>query len=552
MSKESPADETVSAEPTARLEYVDVVTGAPAPASERGTLSTGRVVADIDGETVEIDEEDLLGPGTDSDPRKRRYRFDHDSPENYTGQAKAKKAARASKKAPRKQASKVGLRRTFDSATKAAAQFYENNADYFDHVHDPWDGLRDWMDGIEVRVGRSAKHRKLSQTSAGKRILQQKHAAAAIRGALAYLFRKAKGRKWEDIPWDQVDRLGEALERYYEAPTSGSGQPTIYWQPFAGTVRAEDLDAMTPEQREAVRVQEATREIGEQLEDLREAYSRAKGCLPSDVRRVITRRMAEWSRWVQDPTMIPSYACEPDPKTAGYLCNYPSVAGELAELKRSCEDAYDPDWAAAQSKQGAAGFPDTRHGEDELPRKEVASAKACCSSRTSKPATAKEPPRSRRKRSAIKRPRQKAAERRVRRLQCSAAAAKHEAETIDTQPYRDRVKATAAAIKEARRRIKEQERQLAAIVREAATVTRDKGTTPKERQSARQSVTKARCELRIAQSALRQRRRDHQRAQTELSRAIARVKRREAVADKRQRAVARARAEASALKPGNS
>src|SRR5690606_1168277 len=45
------------ATPLARLEYVDVATGVPTDPSEPGTLSTGRIVADIDGETIEVDEE---------------------------------------------------------------------------------------------------------------------------------------------------------------------------------------------------------------------------------------------------------------------------------------------------------------------------------------------------------------------------------------------------------------------------------------------------------------------------------------------------------------
>lgn len=385
IGPEPVASKPVASKPIARLEYVDLATGVPADPSEPGTLSTGRIVADIDGETVEIDEEDLIGHGTDPDPRKRRYAYDAESPADYAGQARAKKATRAATQAARKKgkATRAGLRDTFDSPATAAASFYEHNEDFFDHVIDPWDGLRDWMDGVEVRVGRG--HRKLSKTPAGRKILAEKHAARAIRGALAYLMGQAKGRRWDAVPWVQVERLGEALGRYFEAPSSGSSHAAIYWRPFAGELRAEDLDAMTPEQRASIREQESAREIGEQLEALQKAYDRAKDCLPDDLRRVIERRIGEWSRWVEDPSKIPGYACEPDPKTAGYLCNYPSVAGELAQLRRSCDDAYDPNWAAKESKEGAPGFPDTSQGEDDAPLPRTASAKACCSTETPKP-----------------------------------------------------------------------------------------------------------------------------------------------------------------------
>ena len=365
-------------EPTARLEYVDVVTGEPTPATEPGTRSTGRIVAEIGGETVPIDEEDLIGRGTDPNPRTRRYQYDARSPADYPGQARAKKAARATTKTKRsKKATQVGLRKTFDSAAKAAQVFYDHNEDFFDHVRDPWDGLRDWMDGIEVRVG--VGHRKLAQTAAGKRILGERHAAKAIRKAIAYVLGRAKGRRWEQVQWFDLDRLGEALAPYYDAPTSGTGRSDLYWRPFTGEVRAEDLDAMSPEQRASIRDQESVREIGDQLEELRPAYARAKECLPADLRKTVERRIRQWSAWVKDPSKIPDYACEPDPKTAGYLCNYPAVAGELAQLRRSCDDAYDPDWAANDSKRGEPGFPDTSGGEDETRSPRKVSAKACCS-----------------------------------------------------------------------------------------------------------------------------------------------------------------------------
>ncbi|MCX4244198.1 DUF3560 domain-containing protein [Paraliomyxa miuraensis] len=649
------------ATPLARLEYVDVATGVPADPSEPGTLSTGRIVADIDGETVEVDEEDLIGHGTDPDPRKRRYRFDVESPADYPGQAQAKKAARAAEKTEGTKKGKgkkgkatlaAGLRATFDSPAKAAKIFYDHNEDYFDNVVDPWDGLRDWMDGIEVRVGRG--HRKLSKTPAGQRILKEKHASRAIRGALAYLMGQAKGRRWETVPWAQVERLGEALERYFEAPRSGASQAGLYWRPFTGNVRAEDLDAMTPEQRVSIREQESVKEIGEQLEELKEAYERAKGCLPDDLRRVIERRTAEWSRWVEDPSKIPDYACEPDPETAGYLCNYPAVAGELRQLRKSCEDAYDPNWAAKESREGAPGFPDTSHGEDEEPTPRTASAKACCSRETpkenvcsapvcqiaaglmeeagegtaadtatseaakepttraapkpakpsddgaepsakagkpsakagkpsakptkktstakkgarsvagkqaaSKPSTATKPKPSRKltaaerkkalaehKKTAEQRRKQTAAERRAQRFQCSAAVAVKQAEAIDTTSYRRRVEDAAAAVRKAEEHVKHHERDLKTALREADAVMRNRKAIPMDREVARRKVREARCQLNVAQGTLRQRKRDHQRAQTELERALGRVKRREAVAAKRLEETKKAKAEAEAL-----
>ncbi|MCX4239483.1 hypothetical protein [Paraliomyxa miuraensis] len=631
------------ATPLARLEYVDVATGVPTDPNEPGTLSTGRIVADIDGETVEVDEEDLIGHGTDPDPRKRRYRFDVDSPADYPGQAQAMKAARKTAEAKKGKTKKgkgawTGLRHTFDSPAEAAKIFYDHNEDFFDNVIDPWDGLRDWMDGIEVRVGKG--HRKLAKLPTGQRILGEKHASRAIRGALAYIMGKARGRQWTQVPWAQIERLGEALERYFETPSSGPAVAGIYWHPFTGKVRAEDLDAMTPEQRASLREQESAKEISEQLDELKEAYARAKDCLPNNLQQVIERRVEQWSRWVEDPSKIPGYACAPDPDTAGYLCNYPAVAGELRQLRSSCEDAYDPNWAAKESKEGAPGFPDTSHGEDEELPPPTASAKACCSretpkeevcsapvcqiaaglkeepkadtatdaqtveatkepmtkaapepakptgkagkpsSETSKPptktSTAKKASRSatqkatatkptpkrkltaaerrkalaERKKAAEQRRKQTAAERRAQRFQCSAAVAIKQAEAIDTTSYRRRVEDAAAAIKKAEEHVKHHERDLKTAMREADAVMRNRKAIPMDRQVARRKVREARCQLSVAQGTLRQRKRDHQRARTELERALGRVKRREAVAAKRFEETKKAQAQAATLANG--
>lgn len=584
---ETTQDATKSDEPVARLEYVDVATGSSAHPSEPGTLSTGRVLATVDGEVVEIDREDLLGRGTDADPRKRTYRFDEESPADYEAQAKAKKADR--KKRPKKSKGAVpkGPRKTFDSASKAAALFYDNNAAFFDHIPDPWDGLRDWMDGLEVRVGKG--HRKLAQTPAGKRILGNRHASQAIRSALAYLFGGAKGRRWEAVPWDQVDRLGEALESYFQAPSDG-GQPGLTWRPFTGTVRVEDLDAMSPEQRDAIRRQEAVKEIGEQLDPLRTAYERAKECLPKAVRQVIERRISEWSRWVKNPQEIPEYACEPDPETMGHLCNYPAVAGELAQLRRSCDDAYDPAWAASESKSGTPGFPDTSAGEDEVAPTEGVSAAACCGTSkpiprssapvVSKPKTTrvKKPPKKTKKqstttarkkatKSAAMTPAEKrkaraelrkattqererrAAERSAQRLQCSAVAAEAQAKTIDLDPYRKRVTAAGKAVKEAEGNAAKLEKTVASA-RRAAAALRGKAVAPKDRRAARKKLEDARCALKVAKSKLTQRKRDHRRATTELRTAKTRAEKRQAVANKKKRRAERATSRAAALGKG--
>lgn len=355
-------------EPTARLEFVDVATGesvCPAPperTTSDGAAPTGRIIADLEGVEVEIDSEDLLGSRGEH-PRRRRYQFDLDSPADYQAQARARAAALSSETATAKRKPRL-FRETFDNAKEAAREFYRGNEDFFDHVHDPFDALRDWMDGIEVRVGKRA--RRLSQTPAGRRILGEPHAEHAITLAIAYVFGRAKGRRWDAVDWREIERLGEAMEPYFEAPyDSTPSRGGLYWRPIVGTVAPEQLDDLSPEARAQLAKWEGAEEVRQVLAELRETYERNRDCIPPELRSIAERRIAEWDRWAQNPSRIPEYACEPDERTAGYECNYPSVAGELREIERACRTVYDPDWALPEAQRGTPGFPDVSRGPED-------------------------------------------------------------------------------------------------------------------------------------------------------------------------------------------
>lgn len=537
----------------ARLEYVDAATGRPAKPSEPGTVATGRIVAEVDGESVEVDPEDLVGFGSTEDPRDRKYEYDAESPADYPGQARAMKAKR--KKAQNKPPKARRVRKTFASAPAAAKIFYDNNASFFDSVADPWDGLRDWMDGIEVRSGKG--HKKLAQTPAGKRILGERHAAAAIRRALAYLFGKAK-RRWGHVPWSQVERLEAALVPYVEQ--RDGAQPGLTWRPFTGEVKPADLHEMSGPELEAVRLQESAAELGEQLEALHETYDRTKECLPARLRELVERRIAEWSRWRDDPTQIPEYACAPDAKSGGYLCDYPSIAGELAELRQSCEGGYDPAWASKQSQQGEPGFPDARAGEHDAEGEEPVSVAACCApakkaakAKGVKPATGSRS-RNNKRPTAKDRTRAKkhtawsAARRRAHRAECAATAARAQVKAINLATYRKRVETT----KRAHGRSEREVEVLVAELEKAREAQRavSRSASAKEKRSARKRVEAARCALRVAKGRRTQHARDHRRAETELRRATARLERRREVARARDAEAKEAGTKASALKPG--
>nr|MCH9681636.1 hypothetical protein [Deltaproteobacteria bacterium] len=299
------------------------------------------------------------------------------------------------------------------------------------------------------------------------------------------------------------------------------------------------------------------------LGQLRDAYARAKACLPGELQRTIERRIRQWSAWVKEPAQIPDYACEPDPKTAGYLCNYPAVAGELAQLRRSCEGTYDPDWAAGDSKLAVPGFPDTSGGEDEVRRPPTASAKACCSAKapkhakkSAKPRTPKaartrspKPPAAERRKATERERKYRDAQRRAKRLACSAAVVAQEVNSIDLAPYRERVEAAKVNVNNAVQAVRERERELARAQRVAQTIKRSADAKSIDRQRARRKVTDARCKVRLAKGEHRQKLRDEQRARTELRRATTRLQRREAVATKKQRAAKSAEAKVATLAP---
>lgn len=372
-SQVSPAERAV---PVARWEFVDLATGEPTtPASPHdpvpdGTAPSGRLVADFGGVQVEVDREDLAGPPIGRHPREQRFPFDLESPVDYRARARAKAKAersrekRLARKMPQR---KQPYRLTFNSSKAAAAEFYRENELFFDYVTDPIDGLRSWMDGIETTIGRTRVNRKLNHTEWGRKIDSQKHAQHAIEAALQYVFGRSRRRRWDEVEWGLIDALEEHLLPYFEAPDRAPHTRGLYWRPAAVIAPTHrELDALSPEARTELTAEEGAAEVREALEALEDAYARNRDCIDPARRAVVERRISAWRRWVRDPSQIPDYACEPDPKTGGYTCDYPSVAGELRQLRRACEIPYDPNWPKELARAGTPGFPDVSGGPPDL------------------------------------------------------------------------------------------------------------------------------------------------------------------------------------------
>lgn len=341
----------VGRRPRAREAQVDVATGGRVPKPDDGTSASGRFFAKVEGREVEVDPDDLVGS-----PTRQGHRVDLGGPTDYLAKARARRgrsprAEPGLRCPPRLQ----GLPATFKSAKAAAEQFYAGNEDFFDGVRDPWDGLREWMDGVETKVGK--RTRRLHQTRSGTAILGEAHAEHAIRRALAYVFGKAKGRRWDSVHWGSVERLGEALAPYFEPIAGRGGRAAIYWTPILEGVGSEAFDALSDRDRAKLTGCDAQTALREAIAALETAFSGQRSCLPAKHRRIVQRRLQEWTRWANDPRKIPAYACEPDPITGGMTCDYPSVVLELRALERACEgNGYDPAWAADLGRSGTPGF----------------------------------------------------------------------------------------------------------------------------------------------------------------------------------------------------
>lgn len=347
----------------ARLEFVDVATGEPRSPEAPGTASSGQLVADLEGTAVVVDPEDVIGRPAEPDPRRRRYRFDLESPADYKAQARRRKQVATRKPKPLRRPRVPGVQSTFRTPAAAARIFYDANAAFFDNIPDPIDGLREWADGVDVRVSKT-KSKRLAKTSHGQRIFAASRGQGQIEAALRYLFGQAKGKRWAAVPWADVDRLEAALVPLYADAPGGTGG--ITWRPTVGELDVATLDAMPPDVRQRVRDYESHVELKDALEKLRETYRRTRACIPAPMRRTVLHRIKAWSTWERAPQKIPAYACEPDLATGGHLCNYPAVAGELRELRRACEVAYDPDWALPDARKGEPGFPDLSAGEPDI------------------------------------------------------------------------------------------------------------------------------------------------------------------------------------------
>lgn len=352
----------VRANPQAKLEHRDLLTGQRVRPGTPGSLATGAYVMRIRPgpgepfEVVEVDREDL-------DPAKDTFGVSKETYDKYRriAGAQARQRDRELRRAPSFEPDAElrvpGSPATFRSASSAASEFVERNPSLWNlGWADVADQIEDWMDRTEIRI-RGGKYRALDETRRGREILSLFRSGRNDQGLselLAYLFGQAKGRRYENVPWSKieglVDVLAEAARR--EADRVGStdflsaGIPTITWMPPATGFHAatpEYVEQLDERGRVYYRRYEASQHLYDLAERLKRLLHQGRKCLTADQRRVVRERIKTIKRWAKVPDEMPEWACAVF-REPGVICGLLGIEEEAARLSAACDTGYDPDW----------------------------------------------------------------------------------------------------------------------------------------------------------------------------------------------------------------
>lgn len=351
-----------SANPQAKLEHKDLLTGQRVRPGTPGSLATGKYVMRLRPspgepfEVVEVDREDL-------DPAKDTFGVAKETFDKYRRLAgsQARDRARRLKGAPAfdpdTELRVPGAPATFRSADAAASEFIERNPSLW-HLGwaDVGDQIEDWMDRTEVRT-RGRKHRALDETRRGREILslfREGRNDQGLHDLLAYLFGQAKGRRYENVPWSKIEDLVEifAESARREADRTGSsdflaaGVPSITWMPPSTGFHAatpEYVQQLDARGRTYYRRYEASQHLYELADRLKRLLRRAGKCLTAEQRRVVRTRIKTIEQWAKVPDEMPEWACAVF-REPGVICGLLGIEEEAARLSAACEVGYDPDW----------------------------------------------------------------------------------------------------------------------------------------------------------------------------------------------------------------
>jgi len=187
----------------ARREFLDAVTGLATPRARPGALWTGRYLGRF---------KPLKGappvavpvPESDLDLEDVSIRIDAQAlPElrELAAQELAHDQELAARSKPSKRQKIRGVEETYRSAGKGAKELYEANV-FFEEAaaSDPVDAVTDWMDGVEVRRGKSYK--ALNKTKKGQAILEELASGSAYKGVqdvLTWILTQNRSKRWDQV-----------------------------------------------------------------------------------------------------------------------------------------------------------------------------------------------------------------------------------------------------------------------------------------------------------------------------------------------------------------
>ena len=204
---------------------------------------------------------------------------------------------------------------------------------------------------------------------AGKKLIDTLYRTpqTGLVGVLAWLFGKTRSRRWNDVDWDAIRSLGEALQPAADAyrtqfPEEAHGAGGITWYPITSGQRspAELLgtDALSPDQAEQLAELHNVEQLLEHLADLESAYLEARSCLSREAKVAIRRRILQLRKLADAPQTIPGVSLcaagltrEGDTSGTPNVCGWPAVREEIRRVKQACQQSYDPDWPKGRVRE---------------------------------------------------------------------------------------------------------------------------------------------------------------------------------------------------------
>lgn len=260
------------------------------------------------------------------------------------------------------------FRRTFDSAKQAAEEFYGQNIDFVRplvETGEPREAVREWLRSNHGKTGRM-RVKDSSETPWARKIIQ---ASNPIRAALTNVFGHAKNRRWDQVDWDSIRALGEAM---VDAATDTSGPMGWYWYPVA----TEDDDAKILDRLSVEGDMDAYRRFAKTLsakevqrvaDTYAEEVKRLTKCMPADRRRRVKARIEEIRSWAEKG--IPENVCGQQ-VYSGHTCDLEPIHGEMQRLREACSsDAAFTDWlnSAVSRSPRAGSVAELEDGNDDMP-----------------------------------------------------------------------------------------------------------------------------------------------------------------------------------------